>query len=263
MKDVINSIIRFDLCPLIANNKNNDYYEPSYRQLGTITENFDANFKIEFNAPIFSSKVKYYKRLIDNTITRELNKILSTNYDDTHIAYLRKKKADIVNAFLIDIKDIIIKNNLDLYTIFTIHDYSQANNLNEHTYIFHYLILSLIRFYMEFQQHFINQIIPDKQLTINDFFVQTLQWKAPDIVGIVPIQKIEIPQKQETQQSIKNENYIFSFKYNGRNPSEKIQDFMSSLKRNEFIASETSIIDFKHLFSCLNRSSKPPKYVIQ
>ena len=56
MKDTINSIIRLDLCPLQISNQGNDYYNPLYRQLGVVNENFDANYKIQFEAPVFSIK---------------------------------------------------------------------------------------------------------------------------------------------------------------------------------------------------------------
>jgi hypothetical protein len=247
MKDTINSIIRLDLCPLQISNQGNDYYNPLYRQLGVVNENFDANYKIQFEAPVFSIKVKYYTRLIDNTITEELNKLFSSDYDNSLIAFKRKKIAEQVNTYLLDIKDIINKNGLDLDAIFSSRDYSLTPHLNECTYIFHYLILSLIRLYMEFQHHFIEQISPDKQLTVNDFFVQTLQWKMPDKVGIETIKKVEIqsvvlpknPPKEET----------LSFLYTDKKNRDKIVGFMDSLKRYGFIASDTTTTDFKHIFT--------------
>jgi len=251
MLDVIDSILRFDLCPLLPTNQGNDYYEPQFRQLSVVDEIFDALFRINFKTPVFSSKVKFYKRLIDNTISEELNSLFEESADNI-ILYKRKKLSGCINSYLVDIKDIIIKYNLDLDIVFSIHDFSKNLHQNECTYIFHYLILALIRCYMEFQQHFIKTIDPDKQLSIDDFFVQTLKWKKPDNVGIEEIKHIEIePEKPiNKSKSEQDANAPLSFTYTklGKN-SDNITNLMDCLKRYRFIASDTSITDFKHVFS--------------
>lgn len=231
MNDTIEKIIRFDLCPLQNNNQGNDYYEPLFRQLGKIEEKFDASYRIRFEAPEFSSKVKYYKRLIDNAITKYLNGVLSDESKKDIVLYKRKKLCDLVSSYLTDIKDIIAKNNLDLDVIFSVRDYSQALLLNECTYIFHYLILSLIRCYMEFQQHFISMIESDKQLTVEDFFVKMLQWRKPDNVSIVPIQRIEIQPIQEHSKQKSKKDVALSFTYTKlQSESENINTLFSELK---------------------------------
>ena len=81
-KETIDSIIRLDLCPLRETKQGNDYYEPKLRELGKVEEKFSRNYNIEFNAPEVSAKVRYYRKLIDNAITTELNDFFSkTNYD--------------------------------------------------------------------------------------------------------------------------------------------------------------------------------------
>lgn len=250
MNDTIEKIIRFDLCPLQENNQGDDYYEPLFRQLGKVEEKFETSYRIHFEAPEFSSKVKYYKRLIDNTIIKDLNDVLPGESKKDIVLYKRKKLRDLVNSYLTDIKDIIAKNNLDLGVIFSVRDYSQALLINECTYIFHYLILSLIRMYMEFQQHFIALIESDKQLTVDDFFVQMLQWRKPENIGIVQIQKNEeFPQIEQPKTNTTKEN-VLSFIYTklSTNP-DNLTYLMDSLKKNNFIASDTSITDFKHAFS--------------
>ena len=250
MNDTIEKIIRFDLCPLQENNQGNDYYEPLFRQLGKTEEKFDASYRIHFEAPEFTSKVKYYKRLIDNTIIKYLNDVLSDESKKDIVLFKRKKIRDLVSLYLTDIKDIIAKNNLDLGVIFSVRDYSQALLLNECTYIFHYLILSLIRMYMEFQQHFIALIESDKQLTVDDFFVQILQWKKPENIGIVPIQKIEIqPIQEHSKQKTKKDN-VLSFTYTKlQSESENINTLFSELKKRGAIPTDFPITEFKHLFS--------------
>lgn len=251
MNDTIDSIIRFELCPLQETNQGNDYYEPLFRQLGIVEENFDASYNIKFEAPEFSSKVKYYKRLIDNAITKYLNGVLSDENKKDIVLYKRKKLRDLVSSYLTDIKDIIVKNNLDLDIIITVRDYSKALHLNECTYIFHYLILSLIRCYMEFQQYYIEMIESDKQLTVDDFFVQMLQWRKTENIGIVPIQKIEIQPIQEvSKHKAKTDAAVLSFTYTKlESESDNINTLFSELKKHEAIPTDFPITEFKHLFS--------------
>lgn len=250
MNDTIDKIIRFELCPLQANNQGKDYYEPLFRQLGKVEEKFDASYRIHFEAPEFSSKVKYYKRLIDNALTKYLNGVFSDESKKDIVLYKRKKLRDFVSSNLTDIKDIITKKNLDLDVIFSVRDYSQALLQNECTYIFHYLILSLIRCYMEFQQHFISMIESDKQLTVDDFFVKMLQWRKPDNVGIIPIQRIEIQPIQELPKQKSKKDVVLSFTYTKlQSESDNINTLFSELKKYGAIPTDFQITEFKHLFS--------------
>lgn len=192
MLDTIKKIIHLDLCPLKGGNQGNDYYESKFRQLGIVEEKFAASYSVNFKAPLLSSKVKYYKRLIDNDIATCLNDKLFVEPKENLILYYRKNLQDKVTAHLSDIKNVIEKEQLDLDIVLSIHDYSKDLLHNECTYIYHYMILALIRCYLEFQHHFIESIESDKQLSIDDFFVQRLQWKAPEKVGIEEIKRIEI-----------------------------------------------------------------------
>lgn len=249
MNDQINSIIRLNLCPLHETKQGNDYYEPSFRELGVVKEQFNSHYNIRFNVPIFSAKVKYYKRLIDNAITNKLNEHFAKQQTPDLIAFWRKKIYETTQNYLTDIRQIVEDNVLDLDDIFNQRNYSVTPQKNECTYIFHYLILSLIRYYMEFQQHYIHDLDPDKLVDIDTFFVQVLQWRTPDNVGLEKIQQIEIEQVQEVEKR-KDENEILAFTYTKLNSNpDNITYLMDSLKKSNFIATDTSITDFKHVFS--------------
>ena len=113
-KETIDSIIRLDLCPLRENKQGNDYYEPKLRELGKVEEKFSRNYIIEFNAPEVSAKVRYYRKLIDNTITTELNDFFSKTNSNTLALFYRKSIFGLVQTSLKEIREIIITNNLDL-----------------------------------------------------------------------------------------------------------------------------------------------------
>ncbi len=254
MSDIINSILRLNLCPLQVTQQGNDYYEPLFRQLGTVAEQFDAAYTIQFSVPIFSGKVKYYKRLIDNAIASELNKqLMDGNNKDVNIISFRRKKLDeTIQAYLIDTKQIIERNHLDLGYVLNAQDYSQKPHINECTFIFHYLILALIRCYMEFQKHFIDFIDADKQKSIADFFVQVLQWKVPDKIGINEIQKIEIQAENKplTKEISAKEEQALSFTYTLlSSESQNINLLFVELKKHGAIPQNFQITEFKHLFS--------------
>lgn len=253
MENIIDSIIRFENNPIKNDNKGEDYYAPMFRGLGVVKETFNASYTINFDVPLFSSKVKYYKRLIDNTIAQKLNKEFSTEdfSISSIVAYHRKTLYQTVHNDLLEIKNIILKNDLDLDAVLTMKDYSKTPLQNECTYIFHYLILSLIRAYMEFQQHYIEQIDANKIVNIEDFFVQVLQWKTPDKVGVSLIPKIEIvPKTPKEETQIKKKTSILSFTYKKlQSESSNINTLFIELKKHKAIPQDFSITEFKHLFS--------------
>lgn len=250
-KETIDSIIRLDLCPLRENKQGNDYYEPKLRELGKVEEKFSRNYIIEFNAPEVSAKVRYYRKLIDNTITTELNDFFSKTNSNTLALFYRKSIFGLVQTSLKEIREIIITNNLDLDALFISRDYSGALYINENTYIYHYLVLALIRFYMEFQQHFIDYIEESKQRTIDSFFVEILQWKKSDYVNITLIPTLEITPVNEVKKDKKlNDDVVLSFIYTKlQTDSQNINTLFSELKQHNAIPKEEQITEFKHLFS--------------
>jgi hypothetical protein len=205
MNEAINSIIRGDLRPDIEDKKDDDFYMPEFRLLDEIKENFIAHFKIKFVPPLMSGKVQYYKRMIDNIIAAELNNQFYEldGGDDAVIAFRRKKMLSIIETFLKDIFKTINRYNYDINVILSPRvNYSIDLRHKECTYIFHYLILALIRCYMEFQAHFKDFIEPDKQLSIEYFFVRILRRPMPDNIGIEKIQTIEIDNALQIEKEI-------------------------------------------------------------
>ena len=253
LNKTIDSIIRLDLCPLRVTKQGNDYYEPKFRELGKVEERFSRNYNIEFNAPEVSAKVRYYKRLIDNAITAELNNYFSKTNSNTLALFYRKSIFGLVQTGLKEIREIIITNNLDLDALFISKDYSGTLYINENTYIFHYLILALIRFYMEFQQHFIDYIEESRRKSIDSFFVEILQWRKSDYVNITLIPTLEITPVNEIKKDKKvkvNEDVVLSFVYTKlQTDSQNINILFSELKQHNAIPKEEPITEFKHLFS--------------
>jgi hypothetical protein len=250
----IDSILHSELRPFIADTKSDDYYTPLFRGLKIVRENFTPHYAITFPAPEFSAKVKYYKRLIDNSVTNELNRLFDALQDGGTdlILFRRKKLFEKIKSALDEIKRYIEQNQYDLATIISPHaDFSVNTQHAECVYIFNYMLTALIRCYMEFQNHFIEHIEPDKRFEIADFFTQILKRQVPANTFIQHIAPIEIYQEQTKAAKPKIEKEtVLAFVYSKLNTeSSNITDLMNALKKNNYIAQDTSITDFKHAFS--------------
>ena len=255
MKKAIESILYFDLNPLRPDKRSEDYYRPAYRELGTVNEAFDAHYQIAFNAPRVSTKVLYYERFINNAITTELNKLLTDEQLSGNIVlFYRKKLFDSVCGYLSDIKDIINKNDLDLDALLITKDYSKMLQQNECTFIFHYLIWALIRCYMEFQQHFYDYIEEENKLvSIEDFFVQILQWRMPSKVGIEEILHVEVNADEQPQKKNRKKAAapVLSFKYQNKEGkrTDNISVFIDQLQDNGLVPKTQSKPSIKQLLT--------------
>ena len=255
MKKAIESILYFDLNPLRPDKRSEDYYRPAYRELGTVNEAFDAHYQIAFNAPRVSTKVLYYERLINNAITTELNKLLTDEQLSGNIVlFYRKKLFDSVCGYLSDINNIINKYDFDLDALLITKDYSKMLQQNECTYIFHYLILALIRCYMEFQQHFYSYIEEENKLvSIEDFFVQVLQWRMPSKVGIEEILHVEVNADEQPQKKNRKKAAapVLSFKYQNKEGkrTDNISVFIDQLQDNGLVPKTQSKPSIKQLLT--------------
>ena len=257
MTKTFDAILYSDKNPLLADKHGEDYYAPVFRKLGITEEAFDSHYQINYDLPILSTKVKCLKRWIDNDITTTLNKLLSPDEQPSQnrVLFHRKKLYDSICNYLTDIKNLVKKHNLDLDALLITKDYSQTPQLNECTYVFHYMILALIRCYMEFQQHFIEYIEKDKQLSVSDFFIQVLQWKEPSKVGITEIQHIIPVIEQEVEQDSKKKKRkttkpVLAFYYTKlQGESGNINKLFNNLKKHGAIPNEHPITEFKRLFS--------------
>lgn len=262
MMKAIEDILYSDKNPLRPDKRGEDYYKPALRQLSPVEEEFDAHYQITFDAPLVSTKVKLLKRSIDNAIATKLNELF---LDDEHMSqnrvlFIRKKLYESICSYLSEIKDVVNRNNLDLEAFLITKDYSNTLQLNESTFVFHYLILALIRCYMEFQRHFIEYIEEDKQESIDDFFVQVLQKRLPSKVGIKEIVHIDVPvvEKKPKKKGTSPE-VILAFRYTKlQAESDNINKLFAGLKTHGALSKDLPITEFKHLFSGVPVSTPIP-----
>jgi hypothetical protein len=198
----IHEITNGALRPFLPDTRGDDYYSPLFRGLAIEKENFQPHYTVDFPVLLLSAKVKYYKRLIDNSITAELNslfELLENNKSGNLILFHRKKLHDKVKSALQQVQRYISHNQYDLQAVTSKHaDFSNNLQHAECTFIFNYLITALIRCYMEFQSHFVEYIEEDRRISIPEFYVQVLRIAVPEKTFIQEIQTITIAPTQKT-----------------------------------------------------------------
>ena len=249
MTSQIESIIKGELRPDKADNKTDDFYEPEIRSLQPITKTFPSHFQINFIKPVMSAKVQYYKAFIDSIISNELNSKFDLLQDanENLVAYHRKMMQEKVDNYLNETLSLINRANYNLSEILASQiDYSVDLQRKECTYIFYYLILSLIRCYMEFQIHFSNQIEESKKRDVEYFFVRVLKISKPEKVGISEIQSID--EVVEPTKKIDQPAVYFKYKYLAKK-SDYIKIMFDELKATKRISEDSSLTEFKHLFN--------------
>jgi hypothetical protein len=253
----IEKIVIGELRPFITDLKGDDYYSPMFRGLTLITPNFHPHYKISFPAPLLSSKIKYYKRLVDNNITSELNKLfeLLDRGEADLILFHRKKLFEKIKSYLEDTQRYIVFNQFDLSEITSKYaDFSVNFQHNECTYIFNYILTALIRCYLEFQAHYIQYIEEDKQYSISDFYIQILKKQTPEntfiteIPDIIPIEE-NLPIENVKKSTSRNDILSFLYKNLDTNPEAVTNLFHSLRDVVRLIDSQTRLTDFKKVFS--------------
>lgn len=254
MKTII-SILRFDLRPwLDKNNKPEDFYSPELRSTTSIQEEFIAHFITDYSIPAFSIKIKYYQRLIDNSITDFLNRIIRETEaeSDNLIAFKLKKANGKIKSLMTEINDLILMKDYDLNLIASKHnDYSSDRQHKEATFIFQYMLTALIKCYLEIQHHFSTHIHENDTMAIADIYSRILNRPASEYIFIREIQTFSIT-PVEIKKKNKNSECL-SFTYSKlHKESSNINDLFISLKLNKSITEDTTITDFKHVFSGVN-----------
>lgn len=252
----IQAILYGEKRPYIPDSRGDDYYLPLFRGLVLVQAEFIPHYAVSFPVPVFSGRVRYYKRLIDNAIVADLNDLFAhlQNGGTDLILFYRKKLYEEIASYLCQIDKYIRQYDYDLKALtLPTADFSKNVQHAECTYIFYYMAVALICMYMEFQGRFIECIEPDKQCEIADFYMQVLKRHVPEniyIQKIAPAEWETVAAESNLILSAKGVQAVLSFVYlkldkEGGN----MADLMDALKRMGCIAVDTSIVDFRHAFS--------------
>jgi hypothetical protein len=240
---------------LEENNRANEYYKPLTRGLNTVQTVFNPHYELNFIRH-FSDKTQYYKKLIDNDFAGYCNILFSEteNASNNLIAYKIDKSKKLLHSKIKEIATILSTQNFALSYINSQNaDFSIDRQFKESTYIIFYLLSALIKCFLEIQHHFRDAIHEDNLMEISDFYTQLLQRQVPDNPFIKEIRTLEIvsvPEEQPKRKQDKTAVLAFTYKHRDKRYDD-VTDLFNSLKKNNRIAQDTSITDFKHAFQAL------------
>jgi len=215
-------------------NLSDDFYAPELRKLKSVQEAFTAHYKIDFSIVPFSKKIKYYQRLIDNDIVKYLNNALNeTNGGSENLAAFKLDKAQRkIRSLLVEINELIERKQFDISFIASKNaDFKTDQNHKECTFIFHYLLVGVVRCLLEIQAQFIDIIHKEDRLTIADIYSQILQKAVPEKSQIQEIHTIEAkPDAAKITRPVEKEE-AFVIQY----AQEKYSVFMETVNPYRFI----------------------------
>lgn len=228
-------------------NLSEDFYSPELRKLHSVNEDFTAQYKINFSIVPFSVKIKYYQKLIDIEIVKYINSIIeeTTGGSENLVVFKLDKAKKKLRNLLVEVSSIIERKQFDFTVIASKYaDFKNDRNHKESTYIFHYMLIALVRCWLEIQSRFIGFMHKEDVLTIADIYSQILQKAVPENLQIQEIQTIQLKTDKPTiPQPIEKEE-AFAIQY----AQEKYTVFMDEVKPFRFIELQK--------LSALNQQSK-------
>ena len=248
--------------PWLEKNTLDEKFASKFRTLKEASTEYQFLYEINFIRP-FDNKTKYYSKLILNTVKKDVENLYNLISNDDTENLIRYWLNDTLNkrlkTRLKDIGKLIKEKDFQLIYIDprkTSIEFDQAHKAN--TYIIQLLKLAYMQLYLEIQDAFSLWI--DDKLEIEDFYAQLLLEPIPYIHYLTKIQTIEIDASKKNIKKPKpkpREIPYFSFKYKQLiKNQDKITDLCSSLKYNNLISQDTTIPNFRKVFS--NSEIKTP-----
>lgn len=259
---ILDDILNQGLRPWLEKNCLDDKFALKLRSLKDTSTDYPFRYEINFLRP-FDNKTKYYSKLILNTVKSDVERLYNLISEDDAENLIRYWLDDTLNkrlkTRLKDIGKLIKEKDFQLVYIDPKKasiELDQAHKAN--TYIIQLLKLAYMQLYLEIQDAFSNWI--DDKLVIEDFFTQLLLEPVPNEQFLTEIQTIEIeatekPVRKQTPPPAVNSFHSFTYKQINTNP-EKVSDLCSSLKFNNLISQDTTVPNFKRVFT--NSEIKTP-----
>ncbi|KAA6302560.1 MAG: hypothetical protein EZS26_001392 [Candidatus Ordinivivax streblomastigis] len=211
----IHKIMFGELRPWLDSNiQPDEYYKPEIHSLNAVQTAFNQHYELKFIRHI-SNRTQYYKKLIDNDVATFCNTLFQETATATpnRTVYKISKANKDLHARIKEVANIVTTQKLNLSYINAQHaDFSTDRIYKESTYI--------------------------------------LQQQAPDNTFIKEIQVIQIENIIEEKKKKSDINAPLAFTYKHLNKQQDyITNLFNSLKKNNRIAQDTPITDFKHAFS--------------
>ena len=174
--------------------------EDAYRNLLHDTPkasiSFDPYYKVIFNYPQPSAKVKYAQSLIGYSLTTELDSLISETRDPKptieRVLYKLMKIDRAIKPLLTSIQAVIDENQYDLSLLSNPNTRFSDIQYFSNVYICYYLRACIIHFVIEFQAQFADYIPEQKRLSIEKIYNEYLLMQVPQERFIEEVRKIVI-----------------------------------------------------------------------
>jgi hypothetical protein len=249
----LDEILYRNAAPWHPENSIEEKFPSLIRELKEVEPAYPFKFNIEFERPI-SNKTKYYNKRIINEAIETVNQFhqIISNDDNPQIRafWMNKVLEKKLQTKLKDIGQLIREKDYSLsYIDPKKASFDQDQDHKSNTYVMQLLKTAYIFIYLEIQEAF-KQSVNDF-LIIEDCFTQLLKEPIPDKTYITENTVIEIVNTQPrstTTELRSTSSYSFTYKQYDTNP-DNLKDLHDSLKKNNFISSETSLPAFKRIFS--------------
>ena len=255
----INSILFGELRPWLAENngKSDMYWKTMLRETTAIATDYTPTVKIIMDdSLLFSSKLKYYKLLIDNAVNEYLNELfLQTDiYPHSYLKLnklkiTRENTSGLIRDSLEEVRKsgIVGKQLLDEDA-----DYNEDKPAKESCLIFNYVIVALARCFFEVQNRFAKEISEEDKYTIPSFCSTFLGRRSLSDVFSIEIMPPKIPSKGKRENDKPDDNtpifHTLKYLYDGNDRVKRIDAFIKALTTLRWIDSETNVDMFQLFF---------------
>jgi hypothetical protein len=252
---VLDEILHKKLRPWLDSNLQDVKYAPKLSEVKEVLPAYPYRFEINFLRP-FDNKTKFYSRVINNAVAEDVSNIISliksSDHDDEILYWLNDTLDKKLKSRIQEIGDVLKEK--DYSPIYLKKSFVPSQDDKPHqanTYIMQLLKLAYMQVYLEIQEEFKN--FRNDILIPEDFYLQLLNEEAPDKIPISKVVVIEVePEIKKTSQkrTVKDSIPVHSFTYKKiEDQREQLTDLWNNLKLNNFISEDTTLANFRKVFS--------------
>ncbi len=245
-----------ELRPWLPAFQHDEMFEEMLSEIKLTPPQTSFHFKMDFYRP-FNNKTTYYHKLLTNE-TDKCSSAIITLISNKKDIKVRKYLLDlilkkVIKSRLSDLGNLIKDRHLDIsYINPKTSTFDIDPDHKSDTYIIHLLKVCYIKIFLEIQQVF-KDLRPTLLIPV-DFYTQLIHEPVPDNLFITEIQppiSIEGVEEQSVPPNPTPKDIsLMSFTYKGlAKESDKLNDLHDNLKKNNFIAKDTTLVNFKKVFS--------------
>lgn len=254
----LDEILYGNLRPWLDSNKPDEKFHSMIYELPIVHPNYQNLFEIAFHRP-FNNKTQYYHKYILNESISYCNKLYELYNEDSNLKlqkYWFDNTSKKLQTRLKELGKLIKEKQFDISFIDpTKTSFEIDTEHKTDTYIIQLLKIALIRIYLEMQEIF-KSIEEESAFIESDFYSRFLNESVPGKSFLKEVQTITIAnEEKEIYKTNKANDKIelkafHSFRYKEYDTEiDKLTDLCDSLKKNGFISKDTSLANFKKVFS--------------